>query len=343
MTILPRCLLSLALVTAACSGSGADEDSARGHVSGQDQGDPSQSSDPSASAPSPGASSMAGDYAKVKYPIVLAHGLLGFRRLGGVVDYFFGIPGDLRSSGAQVFVTQVSAVNSSEARGEQLLAQIERITAETGAGKVNLVAHSQGGIDSRYVMNVRPDLIASLTTVASPHLGGGPADDLLTYVNDNAFNELVVIVFGNAFGAIEDLLTGTTEPQDVIGALRTLSAAGAAAFNKKYPAGLPTTKCGTGAAMNGDIPLFSWAGSTIKTNSHDLSDTLLGLTGAGFTEENDGLVQRCDGHFGTVLRDNYVMNHLDEINQMFSLTAASETDPREVYRVQANRLKLAGL
>jgi len=339
MTILPRCLLSLALVTAACNGSGADEDSARGQASGQDQGDPSAS----APSPAPGAAPAAGDYAKMKYPIVLAHGFLGFRRLAGVVDYFFGIPGDLRSSGAQVFVTQVSAVNSSEARGEQLLAQIERIAAETGAGKVNLVAHSQGGIDSRYVMNVRPDLIASLTTVASPHLGGGPADDLLKYVNGNAFREAVLVVFGNAFGAIEDLLTGTTEPQDVIGALRTLSAAGAAAFNKKYPAGLPTTKCGTGAAMNGDIPLFSWAGSTIKTNAHDLSDALLGLTSASFTDENDGLVPRCDSHFGTVLRDNYVMNHLDEINQLFSLTAASETDPREVYRVQANRLKLAGL
>jgi triacylglycerol lipase len=91
---------------------------------------------------------------------VLAHGLLGFREVFGVLDYFFGVASDLQSSGAQVFVTQVSAVNSSEERGEQLLQQIEAIVASTGAAKVNLIGHSQGGIDARYVMGVRPDLIA---------------------------------------------------------------------------------------------------------------------------------------------------------------------------------------
>src|SRR5690242_2830511 len=71
----------------------------------------------------------ASTFARTKYPIVLAHGLTGFRQLFGVVDYFFGIPGDLRSSGAQVFVTQVTAVASAEERGEQLLQQVEFIAA----------------------------------------------------------------------------------------------------------------------------------------------------------------------------------------------------------------------
>src|ERR1700712_872412 len=86
-----------------------------------------------------GRAEAASTFTKTKYPIVLAHGLSGFRELFGVVDYFFGIVSDLQSGGAKVFVTQVSAFGSEQQRGEQLLQQIEFIAASTGAGKVNLI------------------------------------------------------------------------------------------------------------------------------------------------------------------------------------------------------------
>ena len=47
-------------------------------------------------------------YTQTKYPIVLVHGLFGFDNIGPV-EYFYGIPEALRSGGAQVFVSQVSA------------------------------------------------------------------------------------------------------------------------------------------------------------------------------------------------------------------------------------------
>ena len=56
------------------------------------------------------------NYTKTKYPIVLAHGLFGFDSLFGVLDYWFQIPNSLEGGGARVFVTQVSAVNSSQVR-----------------------------------------------------------------------------------------------------------------------------------------------------------------------------------------------------------------------------------
>jgi triacylglycerol lipase len=59
--------------------------------------------------------------------------------------------------------------------------------------------------------------------------------------------------------------------------------------------------------------------------------------------ENDGLVGRCSSHLGKVIRDNYRMNHLDEVNQVIGLTSIFETDPVVVYRNHANRLKNAGL
>src|SRR5437868_2163845 len=75
-------------------------------------------------------------YTQTRYPIVLVHGLFGFGSFLGV-DYFYGIPQALRDDGARVFVAQVSAANSTEVRGEQLLAQVKTILALTGAAKVN--------------------------------------------------------------------------------------------------------------------------------------------------------------------------------------------------------------
>jgi triacylglycerol lipase len=282
-------------------------------------------------------------FTKTKYPIVLAHGLSGFRQLFGVVDYFFQIPSDLQSGGAQVFVTQVSSVASSIERGEQLLAQVEYIAASTGAGKVNLIAHSQGGIDARYVMAVRPDLVASLTTVATPHLGADLADFLADNLAPGGFSETVLAAFGNLLGTVIDLLTGTPEPQDAIGALTSLSSAGAAQFNAQFPAGLAKTRCGATPTTFNGIQLFSWAGTSHLTNMLDPSDPALGLTSLVYSEDNDGLVGKCSGHFGKVLRDNYAMNHLDEVNQLFGLTDIFETSPVSVFRSHANRLKNAGL
>jgi len=292
--------------------------------------------------PAPGAAA-ASTFTRTRYPIVLAHGLSGFRQLFGVVDYFFGIPNGLRSGGAQVFVTQVSAVGSAEERGEQLLQQIEFIAASTGAGKVNLIGHSQGGLDARYVMAVRPDLIASLTTVATPHLGADLADFLADNITPGGFNETVLAAFGNSLGTIIDLLAGTSEPQDALGAVRSLSSDGAAVFNQRFPAGLAATRCGaTPTAANG-IPLFSWAGSSVLTNFLDISDPVLGITSLFYSEANDGLVGRCSGHFGKVLRDNFSMNHLDEVNQLFGLVSIFETNPVSVFRSHANRLRNLGL
>jgi triacylglycerol lipase len=318
--------LTIASTAPACSTAGSDK------MSGDEDAPNAQTE-----------SGTTSTFTKTRYPIVLAHGLTGFRQLFGVVDYFFGIPSDLQAGGAKVFVTQVSAAGSAEERGEQLLQQIEFIAASTGAGKVNLIGHSEGGLDARYVMGVRPDLIASLTTVATPHTGADLADFLADNITPGGFNETVLAAFGNSLGAVIDLLTGTPQPQDAIGALHSLSSTGAVVFNRKFPAGLAATRCGaTPATVNG-IPLFSWAGSSVLTNILDVGDAPLGLASLFYSEPSDGLVGRCSSHFGKVLRDDYSMNHLDEVNQLFGLTSIFETSPVSVFRSHANRLKNAGL
>jgi triacylglycerol lipase len=282
-------------------------------------------------------------YTKTKYPIVLAHGLGGFDQLFGVLDYWFDIEDELEDGGANVFVTSVAPLNTPQARGEQLIDQIETIVAVTGKAKVNLIGHSQGGLDARYVAAVRPDLIASVTTVGSPHKGADLADFLAANFVNGGFTQAVFQGLGSALGTILGLLGGNSNPNDAIAALSALTAASMAQFNAQYPAGVPTTACGSGATTANGVRLYSWSGTGVLTNVLDIGDPALGVASLFYDQSNDGLVERCSSRFGSVIRDNYFMNHLDEVNQVLGLVSLFESHPTTVFRAHANRLKNAGL
>lgn len=281
-------------------------------------------------------------YTKTKYPIVLAHGMAGFDSLFGVLDYWYGIEGALEDGGATVFVTEVSQFNTTQARGEQLLAQVQQVLAITGKSKVNLIGHSHGGLDVRYVAAVRPDLVASVTSVGSPHKGAALADYLRANVSGGSFTESVLAFFANSLGTVLALLTGSSNPQDAVAALDSLTSAGLASFNAAYPQGVPTTSCGSGASSVSGVRYYSWSGTGLLTNLLDVSDAPLALTSLVYPESNDGLVGRCSSHLGQVIRDNYFQNHLDEVNQILGLVSIFESSPTSIFRAHANRLKTAG-
>lgn len=282
-------------------------------------------------------------YTKTKYPIVLAHGASGFDELFGVLDYWFGIESALEDGGAKVFVTQVSPLNTPQVRGEQLIDQLETIAAITGKPRLNLIGHSQGGLDIRYVAAVRPDLVASVTSVGSPHRGADIAQFLTDNFANGGFGEAVLAFFGNALGTILGLLSGTSDPNDAVAALVALGPVAMAQFNAQYPAGLPTTYCGNGPSVVNGIRFYSWTGTGVLTNLLDLSDPALGIASLFYDEANDGLVERCSAHLGQVIRDDYFHNHLDEVNQLLGLVSIFESNPTTVFRAHANRLKNAGL
>lgn len=283
-------------------------------------------------------------YTQTQYPIVLAHGMLGFDSILGI-DYWYGIPAALRRDGARVYVTQVSQLDTSEARGEQLLRQVEEIVAISGKPRVNLIGHSHGGPTVRYVAAVRPDLIASVTSVGAPHKGSKTAD-FIRNVPPGSAGETVLAGIVNGLGSLINFLSGGDRmtTQNALGTLESLNSEGAARFNQRFPQGIPTTACGEGAYQVNGVRYYSWSGTSPLTNILDISDGFLGATSLTFGfEANDGLVGRCSSRMGMVIRDNYRMNHLDEVNQVFGLTSIFETSPVSVYRQHANRLKNAGL
>lgn len=283
-------------------------------------------------------------YTETRYPIVLAHGMFGFDSLAGV-EYWYRIPQELERSGADVHVTQVSALNSTEARGEQLARQVEEVLATTGADKVNLIGHSHGAPTMRYVASVYPDYVASATSVGGVNQGSKVADVVQSVTDDSNLAASTIETLGNALGELIALLSGSDHDQDVMASLSDLTTEASESFNQQYPEGVPDTACGNGPRYGANgVQYFSWSGTQPLTNAVDASDALLGLTSLIFTDQaSDGLVSRCSSHLGRVIRDDYRMNHLDEVNQLFGLHHLWETDPTSVYRQHANRLKNSGL
>lgn len=283
-------------------------------------------------------------YTQTRYPIVLVHGFLGFDNIG-FLEYFHGIPAALRSGRAVVFTPQLSAINSTEVRGEQLLLEVKRIIAVTGEDKVNLIGHSHGAPTARYVASVRPDLVASVTSVGGVNKGSAISDMLLGIAPPGSLASGVLAMVNDAIGLLLSLLSGRPDlPQDWTAAQVSLSTAGAARFNAAHPQGVPVADCGEGAGQVDGVYYFSWSGASTYTNVLDPLDPVFAVTGLAFgSAKNDGLVSSCSSRLGTVIRDDYPMNHADEINQSVGLVNLFAVSPVSIFRQHANRLKGLGL
>ncbi|MCG7561277.1 triacylglycerol lipase [Pseudoalteromonas sp. McH1-42] len=277
---------------------------------------------------------------ELEYPVVLVHGLFGFDNLLGV-DYFYRVPSVIRQEGGNVYVAEVSSAHNSELRGEQLLEQVALIRALTGKDKVNLIGHSQGAQTIRYVASVKPQWVASVTSIGGVNWGSRFADVVRGGVDQGSFSEQFLASLANGLAGLIDLLSGKpTAPKDALEALSALTTEGTIAFNQKYPEGVPAQYCGQGEtlASNG-VYYFSWSGSRAWTNLLDPADNALLLFSGVFDEANDGLVSACSSNLGNVIGNDFKMNHLDQVNQTIGIHHLFETDPLTVYRQHIRRLK----
>lgn len=114
-----------------------------------------------------------------KYPILLVHGI-GYRD-NKVINYWGRIPKALEEIGCRIFYGYQDSNGAIETNGQTLVDRINEIIEETGAEKVNIIAHSKGGLDSRYAISTlhAGNRVASLTTISTPHNGSKTVDKLM--------------------------------------------------------------------------------------------------------------------------------------------------------------------
>lgn len=165
---------------------------------------------------------------QTRYPLLLVHGV--FFRDFRFFNYWGRIPGELKRNGATLFYgSQQSAASVAEC-GQELAERIQQILKETGAEKVNIIAHSKGGLDSRYAISKcsAAPYVASLTTVNTPHRGCIFADYLLDKIPDKVCSS-VAAKYNAALRKF-----GDSSP-DFLEAVQDLTASSCARLNELLP------------------------------------------------------------------------------------------------------------
>lgn len=165
---------------------------------------------------------------KTKYPILLVHGV--FFRDFRYVNYWGRIPKELQRNGATVYYGQQQSAAAVEDSGRELADRIRQILAETGCEKVNIIAHSKGGLDSRAAIahaGCAP-CVASLTTINTPHRGCIFAEYLLKKI-PAAARQKIADTYNAALKRLGD------EAPDFLAAVTDLTASACEARNAATP------------------------------------------------------------------------------------------------------------
>jgi triacylglycerol lipase len=260
------------------------------------------------------------------YPIVLAHGFFGFEKFAGqdFISYFYKVKATLEKDGEfEVFTPAVDPFNSSEIRGAALAKAIEEIREKTGREKVNIIGHSQGGLDARVVAHDHPEWVASVLTVATPHRGSEVADVVLGLTSDDRLakllDDLVQVVGGALYG---DVANETS----LSSSMEQLSTKSIGAFNEKYTdaPGIPylsvtgrsSSALATKECVSATAPFFLTKYAYVRDPIEPLLAVSALIAGHGTDIPNDGLVTVDSAKWGEFL-GCVPADHFDEIGHLF--------------------------
>ncbi len=165
---------------------------------------------------------------KTTYPILLVHGV--FFRDFRYLNYWGRIPKELQKNGATIYYGEQESAGTVEANGQQLSKRIKSIVEETGCRKINIIAHSKGGLDSRMAITHfgAEQYVATLTTINTPHNGCVFAEYLMNKMPNVIKNNLAKS-YNSALKKLGD------KSPDFIGAVNDLTASSCIARNEITP------------------------------------------------------------------------------------------------------------
>ncbi len=268
---------------------------------------------------------------QTKYPILFVHGV--FFRDFKYLNYWGRIPDEIKKNGAEVYYGKQQSAASVMECGEELKEQIRSIIKKTNCEKVNLIAHSKGGLDCRAAL-LDEDIekkVASLTTINTPHKGCEFADYLLTKISE-PIQKRVATTYNSALKKLGD------KNPDFIEAVTDLTASKCKAFNEltrkketEYQKEIFCQSVGSklNHATNGRFPL-NFTYPLVKY----------------FDGENDGLVSKESFSWGEAFQMLYTkgnrgISHADMID--LNRENLNDFDVREFYVQLVADLKKRGL
>lgn len=263
---------------------------------------------------------------RTRYPLLLVHGVF-FRDDPGST-YWGRIPDELRRNGATIYFGNHQSADSVAGSGRELSRRIRELCRSTGCEKVNIIAHSKGGLDCRAAI-ADPEtakMVGSLTTINTPHRGCQFADYLLTRISGEA-QQLIATTYNAA-----SKKRGDFDP-DFLGAVHNLTAGFCCCFDADTPTPEGVYCQSVGSRLNkvidGPFPL-NFSAQLIKQ----------------FDGDNDGLV----GESAFAWGDNYIFITADSGRGISHGDVVDQTqenipgfDVREFYVQLVADLKKRGL
>lgn len=161
-------------------------------------------------------------------PVILTH---GFNAGKEGMWSFHEVEEALEADGHDVHAAEVPAFDSVPVRAAYLGAFIDEVREATGSSHVHIVAHSMGGLDSRYLISELGygDRVLTLTTISSPHHGSAVADAALGLIPGfaDATIDMLATLWSKTYNEIEG-------EADVRAALLAISSAQMVEFNAEH-------------------------------------------------------------------------------------------------------------
>lgn len=260
-----------------------------------------------------------------KYPLLMVHGV--FFRDFRYMNYWGRIPKALEVNGARIFYGNQQSADSVEHCGQELAMRILDIVEETGCDKVNIIAHSKGGLDARSALHIPgiAEHVATLTTVNTPHRGCEFADYLLTKI-PQAQKDTVARTYNATLRKLGD------RSPDFLSAVGNLTATFCENFNRHFP----------------DVPGVVYQSVGSKLNKAGGGRFPLNFTyhlAKYFDGDNDGLVSESSLQWGSsfqmlTVNGNRGISHGDIID--LNRENIPEFDVREFYVQLVADLKQRG-
>ncbi len=223
------------------------------------------------------------NYLHIKYPILLCHGF------GSLANVIKPSPMDdicmlAREHGITAFAPNITPYHSIKVRADDWKRIIRIILKKTHAKRINIIAHSMAGLDTRYLIT-KMDMgkyVNTLTTISTPHHGTSLAEwglkapakvrniliDMFNWMGNNVYPKMQ----SDVWAAIQELTREYVENE----------------FNNEVP-------------DDSNVTYYSYSSACGKETEASISRFLAPLNNYIYDKEgvNDGFVSEQSAHWGT--------------------------------------------